>query len=199
MSPSPRPDASGPATHDPGKIAKEWWESLKPPSPDEPQKTRGDSGALARLRRAATPADAALEPATFVLMHRLGWPDHRWEPVATLAAILAHVREDQTKPKVAGQFGHRVDDRPVLSPARFQALIQAELWPDRMIALRRAIGLVEHRRINVVDLAESLLFWGERTRMEWVFAYHRAALPETAKASRTDNTAASAADLENVE
>lgn len=199
MSAPPPAEASDPPSKDRGTVARDWWRSLQPTLPDGSPNPRGNSGALARLRRAATPADAALEPVTYDLLRRLGQSEHRWEPVATLAATLAHVREDEPKTSVAGQLGHRTDDRPVLSPARFQALIQADLWADRMIALRRAIGLVESRRINVADLAESLLFWGEKTRMRWVFAYHRAALPETVRASRADNPTASAADLENVE
>src|SRR4051812_12746720 len=80
------------------QIARRWWEMLQQRTKDGAPNPAGDTAALARLRRAATPADAFEEPAVFDLYKKLGFGrgdvDRRLPRVAVAAAVLAHIRTD---------------------------------------------------------------------------------------------------------
>jgi len=147
-----------------GSSARNWWTLMQPGAP------RPDPGSLAQLRRAATPAEALILPATFDLAERLGISEGEWEVLGAIAATLSHVRIDVPKQRMAALLGEKVGESHRLSPLRFQKLMQADGWETRMAALRRAIALAEHRG-NISDLAESLLDWSEKTRTRWTFAY----------------------------
>lgn len=149
-----------------------WWRELQP---DPARKRPGDRAALARLRRAATPIEAAEEPATIDLARRLHATEHGLELVALCAAVIAHVREDDTLP-AARRLGGGTDGRPLVSLLRFRRLIQAETAADRLIQFRRAVALAG-QKLNVADLAEALLDWSERRRIAWIFRYHDAPPP----------------------
>ena len=76
--------------------ARDWWRELQP-SDEHGQPRAGDRAALARLRRAATPADAIAEEPTLMLFRRLGLQSEnypRLPRVAVMAMVLAHIRED---------------------------------------------------------------------------------------------------------
>jgi CRISPR system Cascade subunit CasB len=163
-----------------GAVAASWWRGLQP-GPDG----GGDRAALARLRRAATAAEAAAEPATLDLCRRLGWDWCRLAPVAVTASVLAHVREDDPGRPVARQLG---PPDAAMSWLRFRRLVQADTDDDRLTAFRRAVALARGR-LNVSDLARSLLDWDEQQRRRWLFAYHDA--PAPAPDERADEQGAS--------
>ena len=71
------------------RLAASWWRALQP----HPNGSGGDRAALAQLRRCATAADAAMEPATLDLARQLGlnWrgvPRRRGDEPDTLDRLL---------------------------------------------------------------------------------------------------------------
>jgi len=157
----------------PGPQAASWWQELQPK--DEAGKRHGgDRGALARLRRCSIVMDAMSEPATLKLCRRLGAGEDRLERAGLVAAVLAHVRDDQPGIIVARQIGVQQDGSAVMSDLRFRRLLQAETTDEQLIGFRRLVALAG-RRVNVADLAAGLWHWGhERTRRHWIYAYHDA-------------------------
>lgn len=154
------------------KVARQWWSELQP----DPEKKRpGDRGALARLRRCATPLQAATEPVALDLARRVGVRDgadpHLADVLAT-AIVLAHVRADDASAAAARRLGAGGPDKPApMSPLRLTRLLAAETADERIIAFRRAVALAGYC-INVGDLALALLDWSDRIRTRWAFAYH---------------------------
>ncbi len=157
----------------PGAVAASWWRDLQP----RPDGSGGDRAALARLRRAATVAEAAAEPATLDLCRRLGWDWRKLATAAVTASVLAHVRKDDPPLPVARQLGPASGNGDAaMSWLRFRRLVQAETDDDRLTAFRRAVALAGGR-LNVSDLARSLLDWNEWQRRRWLFVYHDAPAP----------------------
>lgn len=145
-----------------GERARDWWRELQQ-----------DTGARARLRRCHTPGEALLYPNTFSLMQRLGWRGQRGERVAALAAVLAHVREDDSRP-VARAIGRKTlkdEDSALLKEGRFRRLMTVRDADELQTAMTR---LVAHLggRVNVADLASSMLMWTDRTRADWAYGYY---------------------------
>ena len=151
-----------------GAIAAGWWRAMQPGAPAE------DRGALARLRRAPRVRDAAEEEAALLLCRKLklGWQG--LERAALTAAVLAAVRDDAPGPAAARQLGPDRGGAAAMSWLRFRRLLQAETPDEQLIAFRRAVALAGNR-INVFDLARSLLDWNDRRRQRWIYAYHEAA------------------------
>lgn len=166
-----------------GAVAFAWWSSLQP-QPQHDGRRRGDPGALARLRRADLIA-AAMEEVTIDLARRLAraWklpPDLLLERSALIAAVLAHVRDNDSR-KVAAVAGAKIgDDRRVLHPLRLRRLFAARTPADCLTAFRRLVALLG-KQASVSDLAESLLDWpdierGDRRRTRWACDYYGAAI-----------------------
>lgn len=170
-----------------GGIALGWWSGLQPETKQD-RRRGGDPGALARLRRADL-LDAAMEEVTIDLFHRLQ-PHVQFggetlvERVALIAAVLAHVREHESR-KVAAAAGEKTGgDQRVLHPLRLRRLFATHSAPDCLVAFRRLVALLG-KDANVADLAESLLDWpdelrGDKRRTRWAFDYYGAgtAAPE---------------------
>jgi CRISPR system Cascade subunit CasB len=173
--------------------AAAWWHDLQP---DPAKGKRGDRGALARLRRCATVAEAMSEPTTMSLARRcvVRHPDDLTD-IALAAAVLAHVRQDRPGLRVARQVG--VDERKgpeapetaLLKPLRFQRLMTAETPDERLAAMRRLVALADGA-LNVRDLAESLLDWTEERRRRWTYDYWGVGIPTALLATpQTDDAA----------
>ncbi len=161
--------------------ARQWWHELVP---DATTGRRGDRAALARLRRAATPLEAAEEQETIDLARRLGAGLRTLDDVAVCAAVLAHVRQDEGGP-IARRIGpdpRYQKRRPLVSPLRFRRLIQADTPEDRLIQFRRLLSLAD-RTADVADLAKALLNWSEWRRREWIFRYYAGEPPAPQPAS----------------
>lgn len=156
-----------------------WWRHLQP-DPDPDRKRPGDRAALARLRRCTTAAEAAVEPAALDLARRVGvrnGSDSRLENALLAAIVLAHVRSNDDGRPVARKLGPAAPGEAArMSPLRLARLLAADTFEDRLIAFRRAVALAE-RSVNVHDLAQTLLSWTERRRIQWAFAYHDAPPP----------------------
>ena len=166
-----------------GSIARDWWGWWKglQSEPRADGRRGGDPGALARLRRGDL-LDAAMEEATVDLFHRLQSHPHGAilgvglvERAALIAAVLAHVREDDRRKKVAAAAGEKSGDHPLLHPLRLRRLFAARIAPECLIAFRRLVALLG-KEANVADLAEGLFDWpdeirGDKRRTRWAFDY----------------------------
>lgn len=166
-----------------GDRARQWWRDYMKPAP----RRRGAArAAMARLRRAASPMEALMEPATLDLARRLGRTgEQELARLGILAAVLAHVREDDDR-AVARAAGPphptadpgKDDEEAVLKYGRFRRLLQAD-DDDLLDHMRRLVHLLGNKA-NVADLAHSILLWGDRTRQRWVFDYYNLGAPAPA-------------------
>ena len=151
-------------------IAHDWWQRLT-------TKDGAQSGcrraALARMRHAATPIEVMLEPEALRLVARL---PHRPERSATLAGVLAFVREsdDSRVARAVGRTSLDADQPPpVLSEVRFRRLLQTQ--PDELMAAMRRLVRLTKGRANVRDLSSTILYWGDKVKQRWLFDYYAVA------------------------
>ena len=156
----------------PAAVAAGWWHALQP----RPDGGGGDRASLARLRHAATAMDAAMEPVTLDLARRLGMGWRDLGRVAVTAAVLAHVRDDARDRPAARQLGPTAAGDAAMSWLRFRRLMQAGTDDEQLVAFRRAVALAGGR-LNVHDLAGSLLGWDDGRRRRWIMDYHNAPPP----------------------
>ena len=169
-----------------------WWADFKHGGPRE------DAGAFARLRRSEDALDALIEPVAVDLVKRVGLRDEeRICVVAELASLLAHVRENDSASVARSLRGPKFD-QPVMTPIRFQRLLQAEAGAARLTAFRRAVAQLGGRA-NVKDLVRAYLDldhpkFGRSLRVRWLLAYADEAAgsdaePEPASNDHTENAA----------
>lgn len=171
----------------PEDVALQWWRTLTGNQPGR-KETGKDRAARARLRR-ASPTDAMCEEATLQLFHALGLHPLRLQRAATLAAILATIRDDDGKRRFGRQIGReKIDDAQSakLSMLRFRRLLDAGTEEEIATAFRRAIAIAGFV-VNVRDVTRTILFWeSETTKPRLVLEYYGAA-------DRSDADAKSAA------
>lgn len=170
---------------DHGFVALQWWRVLTGQHPGR-KETGKDRAARARLRR-ASPTDAMCEEATLQLLHALKLSSARLPRVATLAAVLATIREDDGKRPFGRQIGReKITDAKSakLSMIRFRRLLEAETEEEIATALRRAIAIAGFT-VNVRDVTRTLLFWeDEKTKPRLVLDYYGAAEQNGAPADK---------------
>ncbi len=174
---------------DPPYVAYQWWEALNGKWEGKRQ-TGEDRAALARLRR-ASPDEALCEEATLRLFRALGYtsPD-RLLRVATLAAILATIRDDDRRSR--RPFGRQIgrekiedDQTATLKIGRFKRLLDAQTEDEIATAFRRAVAILGGAA-NVREVAKYVLFFDdERTRRQLVFDYYGAGEGES-KSPKTE-------------
>ena len=171
-----------------GAIAAAWWQELN--SHNDPRSGQ-HRAALAHLRRAGTPLEAIQEAATLSLIQRL--PHYRnKDRIAALAGILAWVREndDRRAARVVGRDSLD-DEKAAMSEVRFRRLLQVVEDEELMEAMRRLVRLAD-RKVNVRDLSDSVLYWGDPVRKRWVFDYYGVSLaaPSTSSTAHQGGSAA---------
>ncbi len=144
----------------------------------KPSFTAFDRGHLARLRRAASLHDIALEQAPHNLLDRLlsgatlsSFDASQLEDALPLiAGAVAHVRNNNSaKISLAKSVGHGVikkDEKPAVSEIRFKRLLKARDEEDFFLQLRRILAQ-DRAPINVGELANDIFAWHlERKRRE---------------------------------
>lgn len=151
-------------------IAHDWWQRL---TRNEGAQLGQQRAALAHLRRASTPLEVIQEPEALRLIVRLPRNPDR---VATLAGILAFVREDDDE-RIAYAIGPRSlkeeeRARAVMSEGRFRRLLQTK-DNELMEPMRRLVRMTKGRA-NVYDLSYAVLYWGEGVKKRWMFEYYGA-------------------------
>lgn len=158
----------------PQRKASLWWRQLQPDG------GKPDNAGLAQLRRVSTPQEALLHPCAVELAIRLDRHSYQDRTAAcSLAAVLAHIRQNSSERAVAKRLGQRTGDNRLMSEVRFRTLMQSASGEERMTAFRRAIALLG-QSVNVEQLAYAWLFWdagdrGQRLRSDWMFDYVGAA------------------------
>jgi CRISPR type I-E-associated protein CasB/Cse2 len=182
-------------TQKPGSLAFNWWRALQPQTDQNGHITsRGNPGALARLRRASSPVEALAEAEAIHLAAKLDITRSQTDRLAyvgALAATLAHVRDNQQGQSMAQMLGPvGKDESGIMSALRFQRLITARGADDLMRQMRNAVKLLKGRA-NITDLAASIYWWGDKTRINWTYAYWGAAFasPDMTETEATGNSA----------
>jgi CRISPR type I-E-associated protein CasB/Cse2 len=135
---------------------------------------REDRATLARLRRARTPMEALAIDGFMGLHRRLGAGERNIRLHAELACVLAHVRKLNGQ-SLAGALGHQEGGRGSprrFSEQRFRRLLQIERADtgELTLALIRIVRLLRGEA-NPRDLAEAMLFWGDRLKTSWAYRY----------------------------
>lgn len=159
--------------------AYEWWFEL---TPDPKRSHAGNRGALARLRRCGSVAEAMQETATMALFRRCE-ANHPLDlpAIALTAAVLAHVRRDQPGVSIARRIGPESPDKPesaLMKPLRFRRLLEAGDDEELLIVFRRLVALMGNEA-NVRELSRALFDWThphrqDEIRRRWIFAYWNA-------------------------
>lgn len=146
---------------------RDWWNGLD-----------DDRAARAELRRAHDITAVSLTPAYQRAYRRLraaGWDVEGASPLndrlAAVIGLLAHVKADgEQSPPQAMSTDTAGGDRPPVSPLRFQRLLEAPDVEALFIGLRRALPLIEHQ-ISIAALANDIVFWGDKVKKTWAYAY----------------------------
>lgn len=181
-----------------GAKARKWWEDLQPPK-EAGRKSGSNRAALAKLRRCSSWIEAAAQPETALLFNSLGGgSEARFQRVAVLASVLAHVRSDENR-KVAEACGPKAGDEAtaILSTLRLRRLLTTTGDDAILTAFRRLVALMNDTA-NVADLAKLILNWdsewsGEETRMQFAFEYWQAGAAAPKDRSGTSDDMAEAA------
>lgn len=154
-----------------GQVLADWWRDLE-----------SDRGARAELRRARSPEDAALIPATIDLITRLratpvadhlGWLT-RIPAIAGLAAHLDHnaasdVLAPPNREALPRRMASAKGDRPRVSELRFRRLLRYsrdELYRPML----RILAQLDNQA-SLFDLADAIFWWGPQIQKTWAFAY----------------------------
>lgn len=139
-----------------------WWESLND--------NRGDR---AELRRCSTLAEVAFTPA----YHRLRLAVGKFGPMnadglALVAGLAARVKSNVTGNSVAEQMATgKGDSSAQVSGLRFRRLLKIKEREELFTAMGRVIALLGGA-VNLQSFANSIYFWGDRTRKQWAFEYY---------------------------
>lgn len=151
-----------------GEMLVKWWAELA-----------DDKGGRAELKRAADVTRVVMSPA-YQRLHRMlckvlpegQVPAHKEGRLAIAAALLAHVKDDDSGASLPVLMSKREQesDRPPVSPLRFRRLLETTDVDDLFVGLRRVLPLLGHR-VNVVALTNDLLNWGDATRKRWAYGY----------------------------
>ena len=153
-----------------GDVAHDWWRTLVPDDQGSKASKGHQRAALARLRRARDAIDVMIEPEALRLIQRL---PHQRDRVTTVAGVLAFVTAHEPSRSIirsVGRSAFEEDKSALLSENRFRRLLQ--LRTDELLDPMRRLVRLNKGRANVRDLAESILFWGERVKQRWIFEYY---------------------------
>lgn len=171
-----------------GTICLEWWGDLT----GAIDISRRNSGQAAELRRAHDVLSVVSCSSYHALKNRFSWldhdnPDHRrtLNRLAVVAHVLPFVRKHDGNLRVGQQMGRPPAGAslPPVSELRFRRLVQVSRDDDLMQAMRRLVALLGNK-VNVIDLAELIMWWGTPSRMKKLaFDYYSPAEKEKAQKS----------------
>jgi CRISPR system Cascade subunit CasB len=136
--------------------------------------TGGDRASRSRLRR-ASPTEAMAEEATHDLFHRIYGAGRerafRLPRVASLAGVLAHVREDDRRSLGRAAGRPRREESPAISHSRVKRLLDAREEEEIVTGMRRLVGMLGGQA-NIRDLARLILeIENDRVRRRFLFDY----------------------------
>ena len=160
---------------DRGKIARDWWNDWI--NPQAEGKGRGNRRAVAaELRRSHSALEALMHPATMNLLQRLGGRANT-DRVGVLAAVLAHVREDDSRAigralgpqSLAGDTATN-NESALLKEGRLRRLLQTE--NDELLDQFRRMVQLMGPKVNIANLASLILYWGDKAKKDLIFDYY---------------------------
>jgi CRISPR type I-E-associated protein CasB/Cse2 len=130
----------------------------------------------AELRRARNTLDIAQVGFFHVLVRRLregGYEVtfYNREALAVAAALVARIRTHSNSGRFAEQMARKRKGNPVISRMRFRRILSADNLEDLLRELSSAIKIMEERG-NIIDLADSVIRWGDWMRRNWLYSYH---------------------------
>jgi CRISPR type I-E-associated protein CasB/Cse2 len=161
------------------KAVLAWWHNLQP---DPKAGNPGDRAAAARLRHAGGILEASMEAATIELCRAFGAGYQEMNNVALIAAVLADLRQDDSRQTIARALGGPDDVSRLCKPLRFQRILEATDADAQLTAFRRALALLKHSG-HAADLAASLLEWNDPIRRDsrrqrWLYDYYHTNNPD---------------------
>ena len=144
-----------------------WWTGLQE-----------DRAGRATLRRAASPADVVYCPA----YHRLVGQNREsgfalgarhLESLACVAGLAAHVRNIDASRSIGAQMAAQraPGSNSRLGGLRFRRLVACTTREELYPLLVRTIRLLDGT-VNLVDLANGVFWWNERSRKAWAYDYY---------------------------
>lgn len=155
-----------------GQVAVAWRRTLLPDEDGTTPAQGWQRATVAQLRRAGSPLEVMMVPHALRLIQDL--PNFRADNVAVLAGILAVVRRD-TDTSIVRAVGRKcfaAEDSATLSENRFRRLLQTPT-DDLLEPMRRLVRFAKWEA-NVGHLAESILYWGDWKKKQWMFDYYAA-------------------------
>jgi CRISPR type I-E-associated protein CasB/Cse2 len=159
--------------------AADWW-----------RQTKDNRATMAKLRRARSPLEALAVDGFMGLHRRLGGGAEKAVRHAELARVLAHLTKEghESLPSILGRQNSK-DAPRVFSDLRMRRLLQIE--PSETAELARAlIRIVRMTKgkgdANPRDLAAAMLYWGDRIKTDWAYAYFGETPPAEAEPTQTE-------------
>lgn len=145
-----------------------WWQDLE-----------HNRGECAALRRASSPTEVVFSPAYHRLLRQLQQRDYKIdrEALARAAGLAAHVKEDAVASRsVAQQMASpgQGGTGAKVSGLRFRRLLAVSQTNELYSPLIRVIRLLGGR-VNLLDLANAVYWWNEKTRKRWAYDYYATA------------------------
>jgi CRISPR system Cascade subunit CasB len=150
-----------------GKRLLEWWQRLE-----------DDRASRAVLRRAESITAVALSAPyqrLYRILRNVGWnaedKPYLNDRLAAAVGLLAHVKQNSdVKPAKSMSQREPGADRPAVSELRFVRLLESPDIDALFSGVRRVLPLMDGR-INVLALANDILFWGDRVKKDWAYTY----------------------------
>ncbi|QCT18172.1 type I-E CRISPR-associated protein Cse2/CasB [Jejubacter calystegiae] len=131
----------------------------------------------------------------------------RFNALAVVAAVLAHVRHHDERRPFTAQLGRMApgESKPRFSELRFMRLQRASSSDDLLRQLRRAVRMLEGTA-NITDLADGVFCWfkeedarlrhcvlsqqpGEFIHVRWAMDYYQAGSEDDAQQNSADDSA----------
>lgn len=151
----------------------EWWKSLE-----------RDPGGRACLRRSRSPDEVAFCPSYHALLRHLREAGYPVGPgvaqrIAPVAGLAAHVKQTNARAPLASQMATAAEgqNKARVSGLRFRRLLEKREAGDLYLPLMRAVKMLDGN-CNLLDLARSVFWWNDKTRMEWASRYYETAPSE---------------------
>lgn len=146
-------------------IFENWWRDLSPKE-------------KAELRRSDGAVQVVFNPAYHRLLNELRGEGYGidQDKLAIVAGLSGHVRENHRK-KVAIQLGEGLGEKEKAKNLRFRRLLEIQEPDELYLPLIRIIHLLRNS-VDLLDLADSVYWWNERTRKHWARDYYAGFISE---------------------
>lgn len=149
-------------------LLRAWWKDLD-----------RDRGERALLRRLSSPTEVVFSPAYHRLLGQLQQHEYIINRVAlaAIAGLSAHVKvdtgPDKSVAKLMASPGSSAN-RAKISGLRFRRLLAINQRDELYPYLIRVIRMLNFS-VDLLDLANSVYWWNEKTRMQWAYDYYETA------------------------